>query len=89
MKGVLEAERFQRASLLPAGAVCEACSASDPLLLDGNAARVLCADDAAIDARRELLDEHHLAGRPWPIVLNVSPNWHRILTALQRARPNA
>lgn len=86
MRGVLEAERFRRASLLPASAACEACHTSDPLILDGDAARLLCADDAAIDARRELVDCHHLAGKRWPIVLDVSPNWHRILTTLQRAR---
>jgi len=89
MRGVLEAERFRRASLLPPGAACEACSTADPLLLDGDAARMLCADDAAIDGRRDLVGRHHLAGKPWPIVLDVSPNWHRVLTALQRARSNA
>jgi hypothetical protein len=80
----LDAERARRADLLPPGAACEACGEDDPLLLDGDAALVLCADDAAIDRGRELVDEHHLAGRRWDIVLDLTPNWHRVVTALQR-----
>jgi hypothetical protein len=29
---------------------------------------------------------HHLGGRRWTIVLDLTPNWHRILSALQRMR---
>lgn len=87
MNGVLAAERFQRGTLLPPGAACETCYESDPLKLDANAAVVLCADHAAINGRR--VERHHLAGKPWPIVLDVSCNWHRILTTLQQARSHA
>jgi len=86
MKGVLEAERSRRAALLPPDASCEACGEPDPLKLDADAATVLCADDAAIACGRELVERHHLAGRSWPIVLDLTPNWHRIVSTLQRAR---
>ena len=79
----LDAERARRAGLLPPGATCEACGEDDPLLLDGDAALVLCADDAAIDQRREMAEQHHLARRGWDIVLDLTPNWHRVITALQ------
>jgi len=65
------------------GAACEACGEEDLLLLDGDAALVLCADDAAIDQGREMAEEHHLAGGGWDIVLDLTPNWHRVVTALQ------
>ena len=83
MSHELDAERAQRATLLPPGARCEACGEDDPLTLDGDASLLLCADDAAIDQGRENAEEHHLAGRRWKIVLDLNPNWHRIVTALQ------
>lgn len=49
----------------------------------------LCADDAAINRRQEPYESHHLAGRPHPIVMDVSVNWHRVMSAMQRARPKA
>ena len=81
VRGVLDAERAQRAALLPPGAACEACCETDPLKLDANAARVLCADHAGGPTER-----HHLAGRLRQIVLDLTPNWHRIVTVLQRTR---
>ncbi len=87
MRGLLDAERARRAALLPPDAACEACGESDPLVLEADAACVLCADDAALNCRRQPVERHHLAGRPWPIVLDLTPNWHRILSTLQRARP--
>jgi hypothetical protein len=80
----LDAERRRHASLLPPGAACDACGEPDPLLLDADLAMVLCADDAAIDQRRDPVESHHLAGRRWKIGLDLTPNWHRIVTALQR-----
>lgn len=82
----LDAERRRRATLLPPNAACEACGESDPLLLDGDLAMVLCADDAAIDQRRESVERHHLGRRRWSIVLDLTPNWHRIVSTLQRVR---
>jgi hypothetical protein len=80
----LDAERRRRASLLPPGAACEACGEPDSVLLDADLAMVLCADDAAIDQGRDSVESHHLAGRRWKIVLDLTPNWHRVVTALQR-----
>ena len=60
-----------------------ACGEDDPLMLDGDASLVLCADDAAIDQRREPIEQHHVARHGWDIVLDLTPNWHRIVTALQ------
>lgn len=84
MSRELDAERARRADLLPPGAACEACDVDDPLVLDADASLVLCADDAAIDQRREPVERHHLAMRRWNIVLDLTPNWHRVVTALQR-----
>lgn len=63
---------------------CEDCGTDDALVLDANAATVLCADDTAQRSGRGLVDRHHLARRGWDIVLDLTPNWHRIVTALQR-----
>jgi hypothetical protein len=62
------------------------CGVSDSLVLDGDAAMVLCADHAALKSGREPVDEHHIGGRGWAIVLDLTPNWHRIVSALQRMR---
>lgn len=86
MSHALDAERARRATLLPPGAACEACGEDDPLMLDGDAALVLCADDAAFDQSRDSSERHHLAGHRWNIVLDLTPNWHRVVTALQRVR---
>jgi hypothetical protein len=82
----LDAERQRRASLLPPNAACEACGDPDPLLLDADVSLVLCADDAAIDQGRESVERHHLGRRGWNIVLDLTPNWHRVLSTLQRLR---
>jgi hypothetical protein len=79
----LDAERHRRASLLPPNTACEACGEDDLLLLDADVSMVLCADDAAISRREELAQRHHIADHRWPIVLDLTPNWHRVVTALQ------
>ncbi len=55
-------------------------------MLDADAATVLCADHAALRDGRSPVERHHLGGRGWNIVLDVTPNWHRVLSALQRMR---
>lgn len=55
-------------------------------MLDDDAATVLCADHAAARNGRSATEQHHLGKRGWPIVLDLTPNWHRILSALQRMR---
>jgi hypothetical protein len=47
---------------------------------------VLCADDATIAEERAPVERHHLVGRRWPIVLDLTANWHRIVSVLQRNR---
>ena len=89
MRGVLEAERHRRTGLLPPDAQCEVCGEADPLVLEADASILLCADHAAVASGREPVEEHHLAGRPWLIVLNLTSNWHRIVSTLQRAKPKS
>lgn len=86
MRHALAAERKRRAALLPAGSACEDCGAIDTLLLDANLAPIRCADHAAIAAGKNRAERHHVGGRRWKIVLDLTPNWHRTVTALQRMR---
>jgi hypothetical protein len=88
VKHALAAERRRRAALLPAGSACEDCGTTDTLLLDANLAPVRCADHAAIAAGNKLAEGHHLGRRGWNIMLDLTPNWHRIVSALQRMRNN-
>ncbi len=82
MRHALAAERKRRAALLPAASACEDCGATDTLVLDADLAQIRCADHAASVGR----EQHHLGGRRWKIVLDLTPNWHRIVSALQRLR---
>ncbi len=84
MRHALAAERKRRAALLPPGSACEACGTTDTLKLDANLAPVLCADHAAVAAEKNDSERHHPGGRRWKIVLDLTPNWHRIVSALQR-----
>ena len=87
MRHALAAERNRRAALLPAGSACVDCDTSDTLMLDANLAPIRCADHAAIAAdKKNLVERHHVGGRGWKIVLDLTPNWHRIVSALQRMR---
>lgn len=86
MKDLL-ADRMLRSALLPPNAFCEVCGESDPLKLDPDAATMLCADHSAIKRGQQPVESNHLARKPWPIVFDVSPNWHRIISALQRRWP--
>jgi hypothetical protein len=86
VKHALAAERKCRAALLPPGSGCVDCGTTDPLALDANLAPVRCADHAAAAAGKKRFERHHLGKRLWTIVLDLTPNWHRIVTALQRMR---
>ena len=85
-RDVLRAARRMRAAALPPQTACEVCDATDPLVLEADAASRLCADCAAIGRRLAPVEQHHLGGRSFPVVTCVSANAHRILSALQRAR---
>jgi len=85
----LAAERRRREALLPPGSRCVDCDATDTLVLDANLAPVRCADHAALAAQKERTERHHPGGRGWNIVLDLTPNWHRVVTALQRMRKGA
>jgi hypothetical protein len=78
---------MRRASLLPPGSACEICGTTDTLKLDANLAPIRCADHSAMSDGRP--ESHHIGGRGWDIVLDLTPNWHRIVTALQRIRKGA
>lgn len=84
VRGVLEAARFGRSFLLPPCARCEVCGESDPLKLEADASRILCADHRAVAAGRPAFEQHHIGGRGWFIVADVTPNLHRVLSTLQR-----
>lgn len=86
MNHALAAERRRRAALLPPGSACGDCGTTDTLLLDANLAPIRCADDAASAAGKKLVERHHLGKRLWNVVVDLTPNWHRILSALQRMR---
>ena len=86
MKLALAAERKRRAALLPPGSACEVCGTTDTLKLDANLAPVRCADHAAAAENRGSTERHHPGDRRWKIVLDLTPNWHRIVSALQRMR---
>jgi hypothetical protein len=86
VKHALAAERKRRAALLPTGAACDVCETTDTLQLDANLAPILCADHAAVAAGKRDSERHHPAGRRWKIALDLTPNWHRIVSALQRMR---
>jgi hypothetical protein len=88
-EGIVDALRLQRSQLLSAGAHCEECGTTDALVLDADGALVLCADHAARRSGRKEVERHHLGRRGWDIVLDLTPNWHRILSALQRMRKGA
>jgi hypothetical protein len=85
----LAAERKRRAALLPPNAACGRCGTTDPAKLDANLAPILCADHAAEASGKRRFERHHLGGRGWDIVLDLTPNWHRVVTALQRMRESA
>lgn len=87
MKHALAAERKRRAALLPPGSACEVCGSTDTLKLDANLAPIRCADHSAMSDGRP--ESHHIGGRGWDIVLDLTPNWHRIVSALQRMRKGA
>jgi hypothetical protein len=89
VKHAVAAERKRRAALLPPGSVCEDCDTTDTLVLDANLAPVRCADHAAAAAQKRRTERHHPGGRRWKIVLDLTPNWHRIVSALQRMRKGA
>lgn len=89
MRHVLAAERKRRAALLPERSACVDCDTPDTLLLDANLAPVRCADHAATAAGKKLTERHHIGGRRWNIVLDLTRNWHRVVTALQRVRKGA
>ncbi len=59
---------------------------TDTAKLDAGLAPILCADHAAEASGKSQTERHHLAGRRWNIVLDLTPNWHRIVSALQRMR---
>jgi hypothetical protein len=86
VKYALAAERRRCAALLPPEAACEDCGTPDALTLDANLAPIRCADHAALAARQNVAERHHIGRRSWNIVLDLTPNWHRIVTALQRMR---
>ncbi len=86
MRHALAAERKRRAALLPAASACEDCGATDTLVLDADLAQIRCADHAAAAGGRKGPEQHHPGGRRWKIVLDLTPNWHRIVSAMQRMR---
>jgi hypothetical protein len=85
----LAAERKRRAALLPPNAACERCGTTDTLYLDADLAQILCADCAAKAYDRDDAERHHPGGRRWDIVMDLTPNWHRVVSALQRMRKGA
>ena len=89
MRHAIAAERNRRAALLPPGSTCKDCGTPDALKLDANLAPIRCADHAALAGEKKLAERHHIGGRRWNIVLDLTPNWHRIVTALQRMRKGA
>jgi hypothetical protein len=86
VRHALAAERNRRAALLPPGSTCKDCATADTLTLDANLAPIHCADHAALAGGKKLAERHHIGGRRWNIVLDLTPNWHRIVSALQRMR---
>jgi hypothetical protein len=82
----LAAERKRREALLPPKPVCERCAATDTLVLDADLSELLCADCGAQTYGSPVIEQHHIGGRRWPFVIDLTPNWHRIITALQRMR---
>jgi hypothetical protein len=81
----LDTARERRKTLFPAGSFCEDCEEHDPLVLIPDIRNVLCGDCRAIRDGLAPIEKHHIAGKRYSsLVVPVSVNMHRRLTALQR-----
>jgi hypothetical protein len=73
----------RRRRRFPKDARCAGCGERNPLVLCRQGKQILCQACRLARQERAALEEHHVGGRPSPVVQPLPANLHRLLTVLQ------